>query len=204
MIVVGANLRALADQYRMTDDLAGVEESAISLTLDDHIARVTPPPDSVVTYGRALDADWIRETVLDGNGLVLAPGDSVLGCSTELVRMPPGYMGFLQTRGSLARHFVLVHCTDGQVDSGFEGRVTFELVNLGRYALRLWPGDAVALMFVYRTTTRGERYSGRYQGATGPTPPVQRRHGSPDPRRGGSPDRDRTIASSEGHPRHNP
>jgi deoxycytidine triphosphate deaminase len=84
--------------------------------------------------------------------------------------MPPGYFGLIQTKGSLARLFIAVTCNDGQIDAGYEGRVTFEIVNLGHLRVRAPRLAPVAELYVFRTSTNNvSLYNGRYQGADKPT-----------------------------------
>jgi dCTP deaminase len=79
-------------------------------------------------------------------------------------------MGFIQTKGSLARHFVQVHCSDGQIAPGYHGRITFEVCNLGPLAVRLKEKAQVAQLFLVKMSTREvQPYSGRYRGADRPT-----------------------------------
>jgi len=174
VIIVGDNLRSLAEQFAIVDDPARVEESCIGLTLDDRIIEVQPPTGEVVRYGMKIPADWVHSSVIGDAGLVLSPGDAVLGCSAEKIVMPLGYLGFIQTKGSLARHFVTIHCSDGQVDPGFSGQVTFEICNLGNYPVMLRSGDRVALLFIHKASTVCAPYDGVYQSADGPTIPLPR------------------------------
>jgi deoxycytidine triphosphate deaminase len=86
--------------------------------------------------------------------------------------MPKGYMGLIQTKGSLARLFVMVQCSDAQVDPGYEGHLTFEICNLGDFVVNIKRGSKVAQLFLLKCSTRDiDGYNGRYQGATGPTVP---------------------------------
>lgn len=98
------------------------------------------------------------------------PGDCILACSLEKVRMPLDYMGFIQTKGTIARGFVTVHLCDGQIDPGFEGCVTLELVNLSKVRYILRPGIPIAQLFLHQLTQPVKQgYSGRYQFSHGPT-----------------------------------
>jgi dCTP deaminase len=79
-------------------------------------------------------------------------------------------MGFIQTKGSLARGFLMAHMCDGQVDPGFRGKITFELANLSDFTYQLRVGMPIAQLFVARLTTPlRSGYKGRYQASVGPT-----------------------------------
>ena len=98
------------------------------------------------------------------------PNSCLLACSVEQIRMPLDCMGFIQTKGTIARGFVTVHLCDGQIDPGFVGCVTLELVNLSNIRYILKPGTAIAQLFVHRLTEPVKNsYSGRYQFSDGPT-----------------------------------
>jgi len=84
-----------------------------------------------------------------------------------------GYFGLVQTKGSLARLFVSVTCCDGQIEPGYNGKVTFEMVNLGPNIVKIPIGAKIAQTYVVRCSSRvTPAYAGKYQGATGPTGPV--------------------------------
>jgi len=171
MIVVAENLRLLIQQHNIVDDPAAFDGNSITLHLAKHIKEIGPPsPSETVTYGNAVPDGWIKEITIGEDGYEVPPRGAVLGCSTEKVNMPPGYLGLMQTKGSLARLFVMVHCCDGQVDPGYSGRLTFEICNLAHHTVRFHTGDEVAQLFVFKTSTKlVEPYSGRYQGAKTPT-----------------------------------
>ena len=84
--------------------------------------------------------------------------------------MPQGYMGLLQTKGSLARLCVSLHFSDGQIDPGFRGKITFEIFNASDFKIRIRKFQAVGNLYVLKTTTKKHKpYSGKYAGANGPT-----------------------------------
>lgn len=113
----------------------------------------------------------IRPTESRRGPVVLGPGEKVLACTEETVDVPNDLMGFVQTKGSMARGFLIVHLCDGQVDPGYRGRITLELVNLGDFTFRLEPGMPIAQLFVHQLDEPVPAgYDGRYQEADGPTP----------------------------------
>ncbi len=108
---------------------------------------------------------------IGSDGYVSFPSGCCLLASTEeIVEMPLDLMGFIQTKGTIARGFVTVHLCDGQIDPGFQGNVTLELVNLSPFAYRLKPGMPIAQLFLHKLSTPlSAGYEGRYQMASGPT-----------------------------------
>jgi deoxycytidine triphosphate deaminase len=171
MLIVGSNLEHLVVQHGLVTAYDAYDVNSLSLTLDRQIIALHPPAEtSELVYGQAIPQDWISYQQIGDSGLVLAAGDVILGCSREEIKMPLGYFGFIQTKGSLARLFVQVNCADGQLEAGFKGRVTFEICNLAPFSVRFFTKQRVAQLFVFRTSTkRAPEYRGRYQNATGPT-----------------------------------
>ncbi len=170
MLVVGDNLLALITQYGIISDKRCFDNTSLSLSLDRELVYVEPDVDSEITYGHRIPDNWVKKAEIPDKGFVLPPRSAVLGCSVESVKIPLGYYGFLQTKGSLARLFVFIHCCDGQIDAGYHGKITFEMVNMSNLNIRFLPYQKVAQLFIFKTSTNVvEPYNGRYQGATGPT-----------------------------------
>jgi dCTP deaminase len=71
---------------------------------------------------------------------VLHPGEFALASSLEYLRLPLDIAGRLEGRSSMGRLGLQVHATAGFVDPGFEGTLTFELINAGKLPVRFGPG----------------------------------------------------------------
>jgi len=160
--LVSANAVSRRDGESVTVDLV-----SICLHLDCELVYYTPskrkfvPPADVPTRSVMLQ---------EGAPVDFSPGTNLLACSLEYIQMPLDHMGFIQTKGSLARGFVLAHMCDGQIDPGFAGKVTFELVNLSDFTYQLVAGMPIAQLFLLKLSSPlGEGYNGRYQGADRPT-----------------------------------
>lgn len=167
MIVVSENLKGLIEQTSLVP-LTALDEFSITLTLSKDIVRLDVPNGQEVVYGTTVPKECIKEEMLT-DALVLSPRQAVLACSKEFVKMPKGYMGLLQTKGSLARLFISVHCSDGQVEPGFEGRVTFEICNMGNATVKILNGAPIAQMFIFKTSSNKVAYNGKYCRSQKPT-----------------------------------
>jgi len=174
MLIVGKNLDALMHQHNIVDDLTRFDNTSIALRLDRSI--LVPNQHEIknlkepVTYGHAIPEGLLTLERIDDDGYTLLPQAAILACTYEFVKMPMGYFGFIQTKGSLARLLVSITCTDGQVESGYQGRVTLEIVNHAPYSVCLPPLASIAQLFIFKTSTRlAGPYDGRYQHADGPT-----------------------------------
>lgn len=171
MLIVGDNLKGLINQYSIIENPdTGFDETSISLRLDTRIIQIIPENNTIVTYGEKIPDNWIKEKIIKLNeGFVLEPHEAFLGCSNEKVKIPIGYFGLLQTKGSLARLFISVHCCDAQIEPGFQGKITFEICNNSNLRIRLLPKQKVADLFIFKTSTRNKPYNGRYNLADKPT-----------------------------------
>lgn len=176
MFVVGDNLRALIDQYSIVDDPRSFDETSLCLSLSRELKTVEPSAGRSVVYGDDIPEAWIKTKTIQNAGVIVKPQNCLLGCSNETIQIPLGYIGFVQTKGSLARLFTTIHCCDSQIDPGFNGKVTFEICNLGSFPVKLKEGQPVAQLFIAKTTSKlVAPYSGRYQNADGPTFQLRRR-----------------------------
>ena len=111
----------------------------------------------------------------EGEPFVLHPGEFALGSTMEKVSIPPDLVARLEGRSSIGRIAVVVHATAGFVDPGFEGQITLELSNLGRCAVKLYPGMRISQIVFHQMTSAAERPYGpargsKYHGQQGPIP----------------------------------
>jgi len=107
--------------------------------------------------GKELLAEQIRkyfqiQKVGPGQRFVLHPGEFALASTLEFLRLPLDIAGRLEGRSSIGRLGLQVHATAGFVDPGFEGALTFELINSGRLPVRFSPGIRLGQICLYRIT----------------------------------------------------
>lgn len=171
LLIVGENLRVLVEQHHIVSDKNCFDNNSLALSLGRRAVFMERSDQvSEITYGQRLPDSCIRMSEISDRGIVIPAKGGFLGCSLEKVDMPLGYFGLLTTKGSFARLLAAVNCCDGQVEAGFRGNVTFEIVNLSTLDIRLLPGQKIAQLFVFKTSTKEvPPYNGRYQSADGPT-----------------------------------
>jgi dCTP deaminase len=142
---------------------------SVCLRLDNQFCKYTEYPLKPIVPPQALKSEQF--TLKDGERYTLPPMGKVLACSQEIVCMPLDLMGFIQTKGSIARGFIMAHPCDGQIDPGYNGKITFEIVNLSDIYYDLEPGMPFASLFLHKLSSPVKHsYSGRYQGSFSPTP----------------------------------
>ena len=77
--------------------------------------------------------------------VTLAPFERALVSTGLAVAIPEGYAGFVQPRSGLAiKQGVTVLNTPGLIDSHYRGELKVPMVNLGREAYTIQPGERVA------------------------------------------------------------
>ena len=117
---------------------------------------------------------YTEEIVIpDGDGFILQPGEFALGSTLERVSVPSDLVARVEGRSSIGRIAIVVHATAGFIDPGFEGEITLELSNLGRCAVKLYPGMRISQVVFHTMTSPAERPYGKargskYQGQRGP------------------------------------
>ena len=106
------------------------------------------------------------------NGYLMQPGEFLLGSTSETVKIPDDLMGWIETRGSLARIGIQAHLCDAHIDSGFRGQITLQLKNNANHSVIIYPNFYIVKIYFFQLSSRSEvRYKGRYQNQTGPTVP---------------------------------
>ncbi len=115
-----------------------------------------------------------REKHTAEEGVVVHPGEFILGSTLEKLNIPDNLVARVEGRSSYGRLGIIVHATAGYVDPGFEGDITLEIQNLGNAPVRLYPEDRVCQV-VFETMTSeaekpyGDKTDSKYMGQTGAT-----------------------------------
>lgn len=145
-----------------------VDVVSICLHLDDKFTSYCPYSGEPFTPPRTMEMTMCQKP----DGIILPPQGKILACSQEEVKIPLSNMGFVQTKGSIARGFLFTHMCDGQVDPGYHGKITLELYNASDFYYKLVPGMPIASLFVFSVdgdVTPEDGYNGRFQNASYPT-----------------------------------
>ncbi len=92
------------------------------------------------------------------NPFILHPNEFALASTLEYIILPNDIAGRLEGRSTWGRVGLQVHSTAGLVDPGFEGTLTFELHNMGKLPLPLYPGVRIAQISFHRCEPVAESY----------------------------------------------
>lgn len=172
MIIVGENLKNLIVQHEMVNKKNCFDETCITLSLSKHIYRFKENEKHTLVYGEKIPSKYYKKEQIKENGILIPSKGTVLACSNEYLKMPQGYFGLVQTKGTLARMFVFANCADGQIDPGFEGRITFEIFNASPFEIRFRRLDKIANLYIIKASCKNtQKYQGKYLRAKEPTLP---------------------------------
>lgn len=98
---------------------------------------------------------------------ILHPHDFVLASTLEYLVIPPRLTARLEGRSTWGRVGLQVHSTAGFVDPGFEGSLTFELHNMGKLALPLFPGIRIGQLSFHMMTGVATQYTKKQESQFG-------------------------------------
>lgn len=176
MIIIDKNLEQLAEQYSICDK-GLIDDFSLRIKIGPKIYRANSTVVQRVIYGGPAQntSELFEACETVAQNITLSPGASVLAASQHTYRMPLDYIGLVQTKGTLARLFVQVTCNDGQVEPGFDGYITLEIVNLSPWVIDIPVGSEVAQLYLMKCSSLTNKpYNGRYadEAKKGPTLPV--------------------------------
>ena len=89
-------------------------------------------------------------------GIVIHPGQFILGTTMEFLKIPNDMAVRIEGRSSYGRIGIAVHSTAGFCDPGWEGQVTLEIQNLGVVPVKLYPGERVCQAVFHKMTSEAE------------------------------------------------
>jgi dCTP deaminase len=139
-----------------------IQSVSVDLRLDNYFGQFRSTNEAIIDPSD-LKADYLgfeeREFYIEH--FVIQPGDFVLGQTFEYIALPGNIVGLLEGRSSIGRQGLMVHVTAGVVDPGFSGHLVFELANVGKMPLLVYPLMRVARMTFVRTKQTAP-YSGQY------------------------------------------
>lgn len=104
-----------------------------------------------------------------GDHFVLHPRQFILGHTLEYIHIPSNLSAYVICRSSWGRDGLVIATATG-VHPGFSGVLTLELTNLGEIPLYLYPGIAIAQLFVHEVhqSDKARTDTSSFLGATKP------------------------------------
>ena len=111
----------------------------------------------------------VTKAIAENDCYVLQPGHFVLGKTRERVGLPiqegkTCLAARVEGRSSYARCGLLVHFTAPTIHSGFDGTITLEMMNFGRYPICLYPNTPICQLIVEQVEGTPFRNDSQFQG----------------------------------------
>ncbi len=175
MCIIGDNLQGLLRQYEICPEIL-YDTFSIAVELDACYYKWKAGLKNPITIDNVDGSACYERLEMKNGEMLLKSGEGAVCCSADRYRIPPGYFGLIQTKGTIARWMIAAHLADGQVEPGFEGKVTLELMNLSPYSVLLRHRTRIAQMYIFRCSTNNPEfiYRGRYGDSDEPTIPKLR------------------------------
>jgi dCTP deaminase len=97
-----------------------------------------------------------------GTYFVLPPFGRILGVSVERFKMPKNVTAMAFSKSTLSRLFVVNLTTP--LEPGWQGHITFEIVNLNDSPVRVYANEGVCSLRFFQHDLPETIYNGKYQG----------------------------------------
>lgn len=130
------------------------------------VFRVFEKSSRKIMLVEGLDANKLSRQVKlkPGGTLTLKPGQLVLGCTLEKIKLSPKIVGTLTGRSRFARLGLAVHVSSSLVQPGVDNVQVLEILNNSPFKIELNPGVRFCqIMFQYVQGSKKSVYEGRYK-----------------------------------------
>jgi dCTP deaminase len=155
------------------------DTTAVNLRLSPHLSVCKQPSPMTFDLRKSglpalLDKVYEPYDMDKAGGYSLKPGTFVLGNTAEVVTLPirkkrPVYAARIEGRSSFARCGLLIHFTAPTIHAGFEGTITFEIMNFGLHDITLYPDLEVGQLVFERVLGFPKPNNSQYQGQRKPS-----------------------------------
>jgi len=119
--------------------------------------------------------DISHEVRISDRGLIVHPNEFLLGSTIEEFTIPFDLAGKIEGRSSIGRLGLIVHATAGYIDPGFHGQITFEISNISKTPIRIYPQAKIAQICFFQMSSKvvnsygSKKLGSKYQNQKGPT-----------------------------------
>ena len=134
---------------------------SVDLHLGDEF-RVYHPTRKIVDVTDDVDYSKLTEWIRKPDGIILMPGETVLGITLERITLPPDICGWLEGRSRFARVGLLVHVSASFMQPGISNHQLLEMSNFSPNPLRIIPRTRVC-QFIFQRCEGEAVYKGRFR-----------------------------------------
>lgn len=142
-------------------DRSKIGPGSVDLHLGDDF-RIFKKVHDIVDVDDATDYEKMTELIHAPAGIVLMPGETILGITRETIKLSPNICGWLEGRSRFARIGLLVHISASFMQPGIENQQVLEMTNFSPMPLRIHPKTAIC-QFIFQRTIGEARYEGRFK-----------------------------------------
>ncbi len=128
--------------------------------------RIFKKVHDIVDINDATDYERMTELIHAPDGIVLMPGETILGITREVIKLAPNICGWLEGRSRFARGGLLVHISASFMQPGIDNQQVLEMTNFSPMPLRIHPGTAIC-QFIFQKTIGSARYEGKFKNQKG-------------------------------------
>ena len=141
---IKAILNRPATEFEIKPYPVKIEGIAVDLTLADGFRFMIASDEPIDLQSGVIEEAYGPLIHVQEKGIVIEPGDFLLGITAETVKIPKHMVGILDGKSTLARLGLCVHVTAGRIDPGWNGNIVLEFFNAGKRSLLLRPGMKIA------------------------------------------------------------
>jgi dCTP deaminase len=155
-----------------------IDPDSIDLRLGSHFLFPRVPAQAAIDIRKKSSQSDISVHVPNGDQLILAAHQTVLGVTLEFLKMPYDVSGQILTKSSIARTFMVIE-TAPWVHPNYRGCLTLEIANVSNSALTLHPGMAIGQLILMQIEDPEplDSLAGTYIGPIRPEAPLNlKRH----------------------------
>lgn len=152
------------------------QTSAVDLTLGEEICWIREGlPINVDLrkggFNKLFGPNCERRNLAKDEPYVLQPGKFILARTHEWIELPirdeaPWLAARVEGRSSYARCGLLVHFTAPTIHANFQGHITLEIMNFGRYPISLYPCTPICQLIIEHVDACPFRNDSQFQGQT--------------------------------------
>lgn len=138
-----------------------VGPGSVDLRLSPHF-KVFKKPRKIVVIDDKVDYREFTETVTAPQGILLMPGESILGWTLEKITIADNLCGWLEGRSTFARLGLMVHISASFMQPGLDNHQCLEMTNFSPNPMSIMPGTRIC-QFVFERTIGEAHYRGKFR-----------------------------------------
>ena len=134
---------------------------SVDLHLGDKF-RIFKKVHGIVDINDTISYEQITDLIHAPQGIILMPGETILGITVETIKLSPNICGWLEGRSRFARLGLLVHISASFMHPGINNNQVLEMTNFSPMPLKIYPGTAIC-QFIFQKTIGNAYYMGRFK-----------------------------------------